>query len=164
MQGCHLSSVIVITCCDWLHSEISKYQWSISSLDHDAFGRTTACCRDTPHKATRYPLSRYFHICATCWALYKDALLDRQVINTNWMNEYKTVRTAIDASYPLSILQDDESIRLLQDTKSSDSLTYFDCKKILDRLIQSSESKQTNILGQVSMAVVLKGSLYTTAL
>lgn len=80
------------------------------------------------------------------------------------MNEYKTVRTAIDASYPLSILQDDESIRLLQDTKASDSLTYFDCKKILDRLIQSSVSKQTNILGQVRMAVVLKGSLYTTAL
>nr|CCA27313.1 conserved hypothetical protein [Albugo laibachii Nc14] len=84
----------------------------------------------------------------------QDALVDRQAIHSNWMDEYTAVRSAIHVSYPLPILQDDESIKSLRKSKISQALTYFDCKMILDCLMQSQESKQTNFLGQYTSPIL----------
>ena len=79
-----------------------------------------------------------------------DALVDRRIVPTKWLEQHKHIRDAIAALYPELPLASDRLAKFCANQKSShETLTYFDCQLIFQCLEQSDDGAKKNFFGQV---------------
>ena len=80
---------------------------------------------------------------------YTEALVNRRIVPIKWLEQHKPIRDAIAALYEALPLASDQLSTFRAEKPSHDSLNYFDCKFILQCLVQSTEGAAKNLFGQV---------------
>ncbi|CAI5733418.1 unnamed protein product [Hyaloperonospora brassicae] len=89
-----------------------------------------------------------------------DALVDRRIVPTKWLEQHRLIRDAIAALYPELPLASDRLAEFCANQRSShETLTYFDCKLIFQCLEQSDDGAKKNFFGQYTSPVLKRWSV-----